>query len=104
MDSVTDAAIEIGSVCDGEAPTRRSVISAANWVRNMLKHGLSPGTKAVEFDAKETAKDMLDRAIENYYALTRNLTPAMERFQKMHAKNNAQIRDWYPQDNKGSCP
>ena len=47
---------------------------------------------------------MLDRAIDNYYSLTQNLTPAMECFQKMHVSNNAQIRDWYPQDNKGSRP
>ena len=104
LDSLTDAAIEIGRVCDGKAPTRRSVIRAANWVRNILKHGLCDGTQTVEFDAKEMAKDMLDRAIENYSALTRNLTPAMEQFQNMHVKNNAVIRDWCSEDNKGSRP
>ena len=104
LDSLTDAAIEFVRLCDGHEYTRRGVVRAANWVRNILKHGLPDGTKTVEFDAKETAKDMLDRAIENYYALTRNVTPAMERFQKMHVTNNAQIRDWYPQDKKESCP
>ena len=93
LESFTDAAIEFCRVFDGHVYTRRGVVRAANWVRNILKHGLPDGAKTVEFDAKETAKDMLDRAIDNYFALTHNLTPAMERFQKMHVTNNAQIRD-----------
>ncbi len=88
---------------DGEL-SERDVAKRANYARNKLKHWSPGDSKTVEFDANEEAKDMLERAIDNYYSLTQNLTRAMECFQKMRVTNNAQIRDWYPQDNKGSCP
>ena len=102
MDSLADAAVKIGDILDGEAPSRRSVIGAANEIRNILKHGLLDERKVVEFDAPEVAKHMLDRAISNYFQLTANPTPAMQRFQDMHVQDNAHIRPC-PEDDEESC-
>lgn len=102
LDSLADAAVKIGDILDGEAPSRRSVIGAANEIRNILKHGLLDERKVVEFDAPEVAKHMLDRAISNYFQLTANPTPAMQRFQDMHVQDNAHIRPC-PEDDEESC-
>ena len=104
LDSRKKAASEIHEMLYEEELSERDVAIRANYARNRLKLWSPRDSKTVEFDAEEEAKDMLDRAIDNYYSLTQNLTPAMECFQKMHVSNNAQIRDWYPQDNKGSRP
>ena len=94
FDSHIDAATAVGCRMFGdEAPTKKGHRRAANWVRNMLKHGLLDDTKVVEFDARDEAKDMLHRAIDNYYTLTYDLTPAMEQFQAMHVKDNVVIID-----------
>ena len=63
-----------------------------NRVRNTIKHAL----ECVPFDAKAEAKDMLDRAIDNYYSLHHDLTPAMQRFQDLHVGNNAAVRELLP--------
>ena len=104
LDSRKKAVSEVHKKLYDEELSERDVAIRANYARNKLKHWSTGDSKTVEFDAKEEAEDMLDRAIDNYHSLTQNLTPAMECFQKMHVSNNAQIRDWYPQDNKGSCP
>jgi hypothetical protein len=57
------------------------VAERANHARNALKHWSEPQPLVVEFDALEEARDMLDRAISNYWALESKLSPAMERFQ-----------------------
>lgn len=104
LGSLKKAVSEIHKELYNEELSGRDVAVRANYARNKLKHWSPGDSKTVEFDAKEEAKDMLDRAIDNYYSLTQNLTPTMERFQKMHVTNNAQIRDWYPQHRKGTCP
>ena len=75
-----------------EDPTESDVRRRANWIRNTLKHWFPGQPNVVEFDAAEEAKDMLDRAIDNYYALTFELTDAMQRFRDMHVHDNKQIR------------
>lgn len=94
LGSLTDAGVEIGNLLDGETPSRRGVIGAANNVKNILKHGLLDETNIVEFDAPEEAKGMLDRAISNYFQLTSNLTPAMERFcnEDMYVQDRPEVR------------
>ena len=67
----------------------KEIVTRANDARNKLKHE----TGVCEFDAPEEAKDMLNRAIKNYYSLTHNPTPAMDRFQAMHVRDNAVVRD-----------
>ena len=90
LDSLKKASLAITKQLFGEAPTEKEVVARANDARNRLKHG-SPG-KPIEFDAKEEAKDMLDRAIDNYYELTSELTDTMQRFQTMHVRDNKQPR------------
>ena len=63
-----------------EEPTEFDVRRRANWTRNILKHWRPGQPKVVEFDAQSEAKDMLNRAIENYCSLTGELTPAMQTF------------------------
>jgi len=58
------------------------IVERANHARNALKHW-SPGDPLiVTFDSLEEAKDMLNRAIDNYWALEKQLSPAMARFQR----------------------
>ena len=93
LDSIVDvASASEWTMFNGKVP-RKGLLRAANWLKNMLKHGSFGDTKVVEFDAHEWAKDMLNRAIKNYYSLTHNLTPAMDRFQAMHVRDNAVVRD-----------
>ena len=80
------------SLGEEEDPTESDVRRRANWIRNTLKHWFPGQPNVVEFDAAEEAKDMLDRAIDNYYALTSELTDAMQRFRDMHVHDNKQIR------------
>lgn len=57
------------------------VAQRANFARNALKHWNEGQPLVVEFDAIEEAKDMLERAISNYWSLEEELTAAMKRFQ-----------------------
>ncbi len=66
-----------GNIIDPSA-----VAARANLARNTLKHW-SPGQPLiVSFDSLEEAQDMLNRAVDNYWALEQQLSPAMERFQR----------------------
>ena len=68
------------------------VSDRANKARNDLKHW-SPGkAQVVELDAREEARDILQRAIDNYYKLTQTLTAAMQQFGSEVVTDNAQIR------------
>src|SRR2546421_6232717 len=58
------------------------VAQRANHARNSLKHWAPGQPLAVIFDPVEEAKDMLNRAVDNYWALEHSLSPAMERFQR----------------------
>lgn len=66
----------------GEPLETKEIADRANRVRNALKHIVNDSTQTVPFDPKEEAKDMLNRAIDNYWLLKERLTPAMERFQR----------------------
>ena len=103
MDSLVDAAVKYGEISGGEALSRRGVVGTANEIRNILKHGLLDERRVVEFDAPEEATDMLNRAIDNYYDLTGNLTPAMQQFQDMHVQDNPQIRPCSASDEESSA-
>lgn len=59
----------------------RRISERANHARNALKHWNTGQPIIVEFDVVEEARDMLDRAISNYWALDSDLSPAMEKFQ-----------------------
>jgi hypothetical protein len=57
------------------------VAERANRAKNAIKHGIG-GAPTATFDAEEEARDMLNRAIDNYWVLEQSLTPAMEKFQR----------------------
>lgn len=65
----------------GEILPEKVVFERANHARNAIKHGFGVGP-TVTFDVEEEAKDMLTRAIDNYWALEECMTPSMERFQR----------------------
>ena len=54
----------------------------ANRARNSLKHWDIGQTLIVKLDFEQEAKDMLFRAIDNYWMLKESLSPAMEKFQR----------------------
>jgi len=61
-------------------PVEKKIIGELNKVRDWLKHYQNGGS--LEFDAKEDAKEFLDRAISNYFALTGDETELMRRFKE----------------------
>ena len=102
LDSLKKAGSAVHEALFDEDLAEKEISERVNWVRNLLKHWSSGQPKVVEFDAPEEAKDMLTRAIDNYDELNGNLTPAMQRFQDMHVKDNAHIRPC-PKDDNESC-
>ena len=58
----------------------KAIADRANSARNSLKH--IGETEVVKFDLETEARDMLNRAIDNYWSLEQKLTPTMERFQR----------------------
>jgi len=68
---------------DGETMTPGQVANRANLARNRLKHwNAKTDRQMLKLDPTEEARDMLNRAIDNYWMLEQKLTPAMERFQR----------------------
>lgn len=66
----------------GEAMAPGHVADRANKARNSLKHWDVGDPMIVKFDLPQEARDMLNRAIDNYWVLEQKLSPAMERFQR----------------------
>jgi hypothetical protein len=58
----------------------KAIADRANSARNSLKH--IGQTDIVKFDLEAEARDMLSRAVDNYWLLETQLTPAMERFER----------------------
>lgn len=66
----------------GEPIDPSEIASRANRARNNLKHWDKGQPQIVKLDLAQEARDMVFRAIDNYWALKETLTPAMERFQR----------------------
>jgi hypothetical protein len=66
----------------GEATAPKHIADRANRAKNNLKHWDDGDPLIIKHDLVEEARDMLNRAIDNYWALEEKLTPAMERFQR----------------------
>ena len=90
LDSLTRACVELSRQLLGKAPAERKFADAANRARNSLKHWQPH--RPLTLDARDEAKAMLNRAVDNYFGLTIDLTDAMRRFQDMHVGDNRQIR------------
>ena len=90
LEDLTRTAIAVGERLDDDGLSKEEIVARANYARNRLKHW--PPRGPMTFDAKEEATDLLDRAVENYYKLTSDLTDPMRRFQAMHVEDNVQMR------------
>jgi hypothetical protein len=82
LKSLIAAVAEIQQKLFGEAAEAKHIADRANAARNSLKHWDIGDTEIVKFDLDTEARDMLNRAIDNYWMLEQNLTPEMERFQR----------------------
>jgi hypothetical protein len=76
-----EAVTEIQKKVFGEPIKPKQIAARANAARNSLKHWDVGDTEIVKFDLEIEARDMLNRAIDNYWMLEHKLTPEMERFQ-----------------------
>ena len=77
------AVVEIRKKLFGETDVDAASDAAwrANRARNSLKHWDVGDPEILKFDLPEEARDMLNRAIDNYWNFKENLTPSMEKFQ-----------------------
>ena len=92
LSSEIDVTQKIFKARHGEELPEKVVATIANKPRNALKHWKPGDSKMIEFDAKEEATAMLDRAIGNFYVLTESMTQAMTRFYNIHVSDELQIR------------
>ena len=66
----------------GEPDDPKHIAERANRAKNSLKYWDIGQPMIVKLDLEQEAKDMLFRAIDNYWMLKETLSPAMERFQR----------------------
>ena len=81
LDTIKKSVAAIFFQTTGRSLEPARVADRANRARNALKHWNSREPAHIDFDAVEEAKDMLDRAISNYWTLEQALSPLMTRFQ-----------------------
>ena len=82
LESMKKSAVAMHKQLTGNSIDGTAIAQRANLARNALKHWSAGQPLIVAFDAYEEAQDMLHRAIDNYWALDHNLSPAMERYQR----------------------
>ena len=92
LSSDIDTTQKIFNALHGGELTEKEVAKIANRPRNDLKHWECGDSRTIEFDAKEEAEAMLDRAIGNFYMLTEDITLSMSRFRDLHVVDEPQIR------------
>lgn len=92
LNSLKKATGAIHEVLYNQNPRDSETSKLANAARNAMKHWPPDKPKVFEFDARGEAKDMLNRAIDNYYGLTESLSSLMQRFQDETVTSNAQVR------------
>ena len=82
LESLKTAVAAIHQALYGETIPPSLAADRANRARNSLKHWNSGDPHILKFDLPQEARDMLFRAIDNYWTLEQKLSPAMERFQR----------------------
>ena len=82
LDSIKAAVCAIHQHLYGTSIDPNSIADGANAARNALKHWAPGSPPEDSFDVVEEARNMLNRAIDNYWSLEGKLTPKMERFQR----------------------
>jgi len=66
----------------GTTPEPKLIKKRANLAKNSFKHMDLEGDFDIAVDVEEEASDMLNRAVDNYWKLTKCLTPIMERYEE----------------------
>jgi hypothetical protein len=69
LDNITKAIAAISNRLFGEVAVSKETVERANLARNKLKHWNAGESLVVKLDLEEEARDMLNRAIDNYFAL-----------------------------------
>lgn len=82
LESLKKAVCAIHERLYGEPTPPKQIADRANSAKNSLKHWDEGDPMLVKFDLEQEAKDMLFRAIDNYWLLEETLSPAMEKFQR----------------------
>ena len=82
LKSLVAAVTAIQQKLFGEALEPNQIADRANAARNSLKHWDVGDTEIVKFNLEVEARDMLTRAVDNYWTLEQKLSPAMERFHR----------------------
>lgn len=82
LENLKKAVAEIHQHLYGEPIDPREIANRANHAKNSLKHWDPGQPLIVKLDLAQEAKDMLSRAIDNYWALKETLTPAMKQFHR----------------------
>jgi hypothetical protein len=82
LKTIKESVVVMHQHMTGITITEKNVADLANLTRNALKHWSAGQPPVVSFDVIEEAQDMLNRAIDNYWALEQQLSPAMEQFQR----------------------
>lgn len=69
--SLQNAAVRISALLDseGEASTHKAIRDLMTYARNRTKHIDPVGDDDIQFDPQLQAKDLLDRAVTDYYHL-----------------------------------
>ena len=92
LDSLKKDVSAVHKALFGEDLQEKQISDRANEMRNSLKHGTRGKAKAIKFDARAEAKDMLNRAVDNYYTLTGELATTMDKYLNENVSNNAHLR------------
>lgn len=82
LESLKKSVAAIHEKLYGEPIPPSQAADRANRAKNSLKHWDPGDPHIVKFDLPQEARDMLHRAIDNYWTLEQKLWPAMERFQR----------------------
>jgi len=82
LESLKKAVSAIHEMLYGEPTPPKQIADRANRAKNSLKHWDEGDPVLVKLDLEQEAKDMLFRAIDNYWLLEEKLSPAMEKFQR----------------------
>jgi hypothetical protein len=82
LEALKRAVVAIHLKLYGEPTPPKHIADRANKAKNTLKHWDVGDDMIVKFDLVQESKDMLSRAIDNYWLLKEDLTPAMEKFER----------------------
>lgn len=82
LEALKRAVVAIHLKLYGEPTPPKHIADRVNRAKNSLKHWGDGDDTLLKLDLKQESMDMLSRAIDNYWLLKEELTPAMERFER----------------------